>query len=274
MPAEKDLDPTGCLWAFLGFELRRLRKDSGLTQEALAGQVHSTGGFVGQIETAERRPKLKFVEALDRALGSGDHLQLLAHHALQSSLSQPLWFSGYVNAEQHASRIRTFEPQVIPGLLQAEEYADELFRQIRMSPDEAEANRARRLARQAVLHRKRDPLRLWVILDESALLRTVKSPRVSKPQLEFLLRLCELPNVVIEVLPLSCGLHACMDGSLVLLSVPGHPECAYVEGMGYGRIIAESEAVSEVERRYDLLRCEALSPTRSAQLVHEYLESA
>jgi hypothetical protein len=64
-----------------------------------------------------------------------------------------------------------------------------------------------------------------------------------------------------------------MDGAFVLLSIPGHGECAYAEGMFEAQMVTEGHAVVEVQRRYDLLRAEALSPTRSQRLLRDLLES-
>jgi transcriptional regulator with XRE-family HTH domain len=272
MPAEKDLDPAESMWALFGYELRELRKAAGLTQEALGEKLHSSGGFVGQIETAERRPKPDYVADLDRILGARGRLIRLAHHAQLASLAQPSWFVGYANAESKAQRIRTFEPQVIPGLLQTEEYARELFRKVRMPQAEAEERAARRMTRQSIL-RHRDPTELWVVLDEGAIVRASRTPGVARSQLEYLLQVCELPNVILEVLPLDAGLHACMDGSMSLLMIPGRAECAYVEWVGDGRLISEASAVQEFARRYELLRADTLSPTKSAQLLRDLVEN-
>ncbi|OPC82950.1 hypothetical protein B4N89_20215 [Embleya scabrispora] len=65
-----------------------------------------------------------------------------------------------------------------------------------------------------------------------------------------------------------------MDGAFVVLTIPGRGERAYVASMSKGQIVTKGEAVTEVEHRYDLLRAEALSPSRSQQLLQDLLESA
>ncbi|NUS59194.1 MAG: helix-turn-helix transcriptional regulator [Streptomycetaceae bacterium] len=272
MPAPKDLDPEASMWDLFGAQLRFLRRLAGLTQQQLGSVLHSTGSFVGQIETAERKPSLEFAVDLDRALGGTRLLAATAFHAHRLADGQPSWFETFAEAEKQAVRIRTFQPQVIPGLLQCEEYIRALLATARIAPATIDSWAARRLARKQLLTKKEAP-EYWAAVDEAALIRLAHDQHVARPQLQHLLDLAGLPNVVLEVVPMDCGLHPCMDGAFVLLSIPGRGECAYEDGMFEGQMIADFHAVAEVQRRYDLLRAEALSPSRSQRLLRDLLES-
>ncbi|WP_436788545.1 Scr1 family TA system antitoxin-like transcriptional regulator [Yinghuangia sp. YIM S10712] len=239
MTAEKDVDPTDSLWALLAFHVRRLRKERGWTQEKLAEEAHSTSSTVGAVETLERKPKPDLAAAIDKALGAGGMLIDLAHHARILSAGMPRWFETLTKAERDAARIRTFEPQAIPGLLQCEEYARAQFAALR-DGEELETRVAARMARQEVLSGDK-PLKLWAILDEAVLLRVAATPGVARPQLTHLLKMAERPNIVIEVLPLGCGIHACMDGGFVLLTMRNRSEAAYIEAMGEGHLISQDD---------------------------------
>ncbi|GCE00979.1 helix-turn-helix domain-containing protein [Embleya hyalina] len=272
MPAAKDLDPEASLWDLFGAHLRFLRKLAGKTQQELGGELHSTGAFVGQIETADRRPSPEFVADLDRALGRTGLLTAIAFHAYRLTEGQPGWFENFAESERQAFRIRTFQPQAIPGLLQCEEYIRALLQKARVPPPIIEAWLTRRLKRKRLLTKKEAP-QYWAAIDEAAVLRLKHDPRVAATQLLHLLEVSELPNVVLEVVPMDCGLHACMDGAFVLLSIPGRGECAFADGMVEGKMITEGHMVAEFQRRYDLLRTETLSPARSQQLLRNLLES-
>ncbi|WP_439674997.1 helix-turn-helix domain-containing protein [Embleya sp. MST-111070] len=272
MPAAKELDPEASLWDLFGAHLRFLRKLAGKTQQDLGSELHSTGSFVGQIETADRRPSPEFAADLDRVLGRTGLLVATAFHAYRLAEGQPGWFENFTESERQATRIRTFQPQTIPGLLQCEDYVRALLHHARFSPATIESWVARRLGRQRLLTKKEAP-EYWAAVDEAALIRLKHDPQVAEPQLLHLLKVSELSNVVLEVVPMDCGLHPCMDGPFVLLTIPGRGECAYVDSMIEGQMVTEGHVVAEKQRRYDLLRAEALSPSRSRGLLLDLLES-
>ena len=76
----------------------------------------------------------------------------------------PEWFELYVGLESAASRLRHYEPELIPGLLQTPAYTAEVFRVGKPEMPEAQINRgvAVRLARQAILTRSCPPRRDWM----------------------------------------------------------------------------------------------------------------
>ncbi|MFI6580033.1 helix-turn-helix domain-containing protein [Embleya sp. NPDC050493] len=259
------------MWALFGAHLRFLRKLAGMTQQKLGAELHSTGSFVGQIETAERRPSPEFAADLDRVLGGTGLLTATAFHAYRLAEGRLSWFETFAESEQQASRIRTFQPQAIPGLLQCEDYIRALLHKARFPPAIVESWVARRLKRKRLLTKKEAP-QYWAAVDEAALIRLKHDARVARPQLVHLLEVSELSNVVLEVVPMDCGLHPCMDGAFVVLSIPGRGECAYAAGMVEGQMITEGHAVAEIQRRYDLLRAETLSPSRSQRLLRDLLE--
>lgn len=201
-------------------------------------------------------------------------LNHLAHLAREAHHGFPDWFAGVAREEQRATRIRTYQPQIIPGLLQCEAYTRALFREFRAPGGVDEEQVAARMQRQDVLHRTDPPLRYWAVIDEAALNRLTAAPDIAAAQLSHLLKLIEIPNVVVEILPVSCGFHACMDGNLLLMTLPRRGEVAYVESMGDGDLFVDEVRVAEFERRYDLLRAETLSASRSAQFLRELLEGS
>ncbi|MGQ9825771.1 MAG: helix-turn-helix domain-containing protein, partial [Desulfotomaculales bacterium] len=54
---------------FLGFKLRALREEQGLTQARLAEMTGVTPGMIGQIEQGKVQPSLKTLEKISRAMG-------------------------------------------------------------------------------------------------------------------------------------------------------------------------------------------------------------
>lgn len=272
MTAEKEIDPDASLWHLLASEVRKRRKANGWSQAQLAAEAHSSESHVGSIETVARKPMVDTIQAYDQALGADGSLVSIYLAARRASAGKPLWWEGYIHARELATRIRTFETQTIPGMLQTEGYIRELFRQVGKLPHEVDAQVADRLDRQKVLT-KANPPHTWAVNDEAALIRLCFLPReVVIEQLEHLLTMGELPNITIQILPVDCGLHACMGGPIVLMSVPGRGEIAYCEAMREGSIVSDDQAVVDVECRFDRMRGEALTPRRSAQFLRDLLE--
>lgn len=274
MPPEKSLDPDESMWRYLAARLRFYRTRAGLSQNELGVRVHSSGSFVSAVELGERRPKRDFVEACDRELHADGDLVSVFGHAFRSTQPLPSWVLPYAQEERRASRIRNYEPQVIPGLLQSAAYARCLFEQLRLPSGEVERRVEARIERQAILRREEGAPRLWTVVDECALNRLCATARVAHAQLDHMLALLELPNVIIEILPVECGLHSGMDGAFHLLDIPGRGQLGYAETVGDGQLIIDDERVTDMERRYDLLRAETLPASRSAQLSRELLEKS
>ncbi|BCB85888.1 hypothetical protein Psuf_032010 [Phytohabitans suffuscus] len=132
----------------------------------------------------------------------------------------------YVGLEQAAEAVRAYEQQVMPGLLQTEEYAKAMIRAARpdITTDEVERRVRVRLNRQSLLTQD-DPIDLWVVLDEAVLSRPIGGDAVMCAQLERLIEAAELPNVTLQVLPFEVGAHAGMDGTFTILtfSEPSDP---------------------------------------------------
>ena len=142
--------------------------------------------LVAHVETGSRAPSLDFARRCDEALGSGGLLARL--QPLARSAAYPAWFRDWVEIEREATALRWFEPLLIPGLLQTEEYARAVLAAAHPASPEAEVERlvSARMDRQAILDAA-EPLLLWVILDEGVVTRPVGGPAVMRAQLDRLI---------------------------------------------------------------------------------------
>lgn len=254
----------------LADELRRHREAAGLTQEQLARRIVFSESLVGMVETCKRVPKADFVQACDRVLGTGGVLHRIWTRMVKSTY--PAWFRPFADIEAVASALFEFEPLAVPGLLQTEDYARAILRagRPRDSDEEIERHVAARMARQAILGRESPPL-LWAVLDEAVLRRAVGGREVMRAQLARLEAASASPHVVIQVLPFDVGEHAEMDGSRVILRLPGEGDIVYVEGPGSGQIIGSPGEVADCSLRFDLLRAAALSPDESVAMIRRMI---
>lgn len=268
MTAETDgPDPTASMLAFFGSELFRIRTEAGMSQARAAKKAHTTQSMLSKVESALRVPSEDLAHDLDEVFGTGGHFGRL--HPLVIRYAYPSWFLPFIELENDATSMRVFESQIVPGLLQTEDYARAMLTAVR--PDNLDDLVAARMSRQNILERDTPP-RLWFVMDEQALLRNIGGAEVMRAQLEHLLKASEEPRTVIQVIPKRVPAHAGLAGPFTVLGFDEGPDVLYVDGFSQGRIALDAGEVAEAARSYDLLRAVALSPDATADLIGAHLE--
>jgi Domain of unknown function (DUF5753)/Helix-turn-helix domain len=228
----------------LGARLRRLREVAGVSCEDAGKAIRGSGSKISRLELGRTRIKPRDVADLLTRYGIVDDderatMIALAEYGNAVSWWQdyadvvPAWLEQYLELEQAASLIRTYQVQVIPGLLQTEDYCRAVIRAGRLEAREEEVERRveLRMARQQqVLHRE-EPLRLWAVLDEASLRRPVGGAKVMQAQIRHLIEAAQLPNVKIQVLPLSADARLLGGGCVAMLrfSEAELPDVVYLE---------------------------------------------
>src|SRR5271169_5927146 len=168
------------------------------------------------------------------------------------------WFQQWADIEAQAVVLRWYEPLVVPGLLQTEEYARAI---LSARPDEnlddLDEQVAARLARQAILDRTGAP-QLWCILDEGVLHRAIGGSKVMRTQLHRLAEAAEHPKTTIQVIR-SGGAHAGLLAHFVIADLDAKPPAVYLETAAEGQVTDSSSVVDHVALRFDRLRAQAES---------------
>ncbi|MEK8171016.1 Scr1 family TA system antitoxin-like transcriptional regulator [Streptomyces sp. M19] len=108
------------LLGFFGSRVLKLRTERGWSQVELAKKAHTTGAMISYVEHAKRVPSADLARDLDAAFGVDFFVEFFP---LVIAYAYPDWFLPYVELERNAVSIRAFDNQIIPGLLQTEEYA-------------------------------------------------------------------------------------------------------------------------------------------------------
>ena len=249
-------------------ELRHARARHGLSQEQLADKIAYSASLVGMVEACHRMPSLDFARRSDDALDTGGVLARL--HPLVTGEAYPAWFRPFVELERSATHLRSWQPMVIDGLLQTEDYARAILRASRPRDTDAAIDQlvTARIARQDVLARD-DPPDLWVILDEGVLRRPVGEPGVMAAQLDRLLTAGREPWVTVQVMPLAAGAHPGLAGPFVIAGFATAPDVAYLDSILAGQVVERPEDIRQVSVLYDTMRAEALSQRASAALISE-----
>ncbi len=197
-----------------GAELRFYRTRAGLSQQDLAARATVSHDVISKIETGERPPAEDFPPRLDAVpeLDTRGALCRLWDHLTKGQKQRVYgWFQQWAGIEAQATVLRWYEPLVVPGLLQTEDYARAI---LSARPDgnldDLDEQVAARLARQAILGRTGAP-QLWCILDEGVLRRAIGGSKVMRSQLYRLAEVAEHPRTTIQVIR-SGGAHAGLLG--------------------------------------------------------------
>jgi transcriptional regulator with XRE-family HTH domain len=265
-----DADRAGTPAGVFGAELRYYRTRAGMSQKDLALRVHVSNDVISKIETGERPPAEDFPPRLDAVpeLGTQGALARLWDHLKISHKQQAYgWFQRWADIEARASVLRSYEPMIVPGLLQTEDYARAILSLRPRGEDDLDARVARRLARQSVLERAQ----LWCVLDESVLHREIGDAKVMRDQLDRLAALAGHPRVTVQVIP-GCRGHAGLMGGFVLAELDGKPPMTYLETAAEGQVTDSPAVAAFVTLRFDMLRSEALPWGTSRDLIRKVAE--
>lgn len=266
----------------LAAEMRRLRADRQVNLDEVAKGSDVGRTTVYRIEQASHAPKVNDIRALCRYYGlseeATEELVTLARESRQRGWWQrpassiPAWFETYIGLEEEASELLVYEPELITGLLQTEEYYRALLCADPVQPEEGDAERDRRvevrLKRQERLSGPDAP-KLWVILNEASVRRTVGGRTVMKKQLEQLIALSRSRRITLQVLPFSAGAHAAVDGAFHILHFPrqAHPSIVYLQFRRGSLYLEEKADIAEYMDIYEHLRAMALSPELSVEII-------
>jgi transcriptional regulator with XRE-family HTH domain len=269
----------------LAAELRRLRTDERLTVEDVAGTLQWPTSKVSRIEnrqvgvsTQDLRKLLDLYQAKDRAYR--EQLLEMGRRATERG-----WWQSYsgllpalgnlIGLEAEAATIRTYEPELIPGLLQTADYARAVIRAGYPGDTMGEIDRRVeiRLERQETLTRSDPPPpKVGLVLNEGVLARRVGNPEVMRGQLEHLIRERDRANVVIQVLPFSSGEHPAMVGPFTMLTFldPADPGVVNVENVLGALAMEQPEELRAYEEVWSALQAQAASPDDSRAIIKTY----
>jgi len=184
--------------------------------------------------------------------------------------SVPAPYDEYVALEAEAVAMSEWETQIVPGLLQTDEYARaviEVGADIG-DPDTVQRRLALRMARQTVLVRDPPP-RLTVVLDEAVLHREVGGPDVLQRQLQRLYESSWRPGVELLVLPFSAGAHAAQSESFMILEFAdgSRGPVVHSEGLTGGFFHLKPDEVRLFREAFDDVRQRALPAAESRALI-------
>jgi len=271
----------------LASELRGLRTAAGLTREDVAEQTNINAATLYRIETAKVRPQRRTLLALLDHYGVTDEGQRADLIALSRQAAQLGWlqqyedelpeqYTTYISFEAEARSVRNYESLFVPGLLQTEGYARAVIRGVLplASDGDVERRTEARMQRQGVLRRK-NPLRLWAIVDEAVLHRRVGGAEVMAEQLQTLVEAARQPHITLQVIPFASGAHAGMPGSFVVMDFPdaADPALVYIDSMAGDLFLEREPDVRRYTITFEHLQATALDPASSVQMIEAQVDA-
>jgi len=268
----------------LGNQLRQLREASGITAGAAGHAIRASHAKISRMELGRVGFKERDVADLLTLYGIIDEQERGAFLALARRANVPgwwhhysdilpHWFEMYLGLEQAASVIRTYEPQLVPGLLQTESGARAV---IQLNPDlpatDIDRRVALRMKRQRVLTQPEAP-NLWAVIDEAALWR-LDGRAAMRDQMQHLIDMAELPNVTLQVMPFYSGAHAAVGGPFTILrfSEPDLPDLVYLEQLTSALYLDKNEDVQHYLMVMDRLCVQAKSPAETVRFLSSTLK--
>jgi transcriptional regulator with XRE-family HTH domain len=269
----------------LGQELRQLREAAGLTIEEVAQRLELSPATISRIETARVGVRPRDVSGLldQYEVQEADRDNLLT---LTREARQPAWWRSrsysdvlsegldvWIGLETEAEAIRTFEVQLVPGLLQTSEYARTVLRAYYRSepPEQIERRVKLRMARQQlVIEQTNTPI--WAVLDESVLRRHIGPAELMQAQYRRLLELSEKNNITIQILPFDAGVYSIPGGFTIMQLPDPDPEVVVIEYRSGTLRMDHPEEVAMHALVFDRLKATAKGPEESLSYISHLAE--
>lgn len=261
----------------LGEALRRALDASGLAGRELAFQLGWDTSRVSRMLTGKRGCSEADVSAFLTACrvprAERERLLRLSDEVNQPGVLEtfgdrlPKQLHTLVDLEDHADRIADFQPNVVPGMLQTEDYARSLIVETGTMPEgEIEDRVEARMTRQILL--AREPLtRFTYFIHELALFLPVGGPVVMSSQLHHLLRLSVRPNITLRVVPRSIGGHAGIAGPFMVLDIDDFKPVVYLDSETTILFMEEPREIATYRRLLKVLAETALDERQSREVI-------
>ncbi|MFI6172561.1 helix-turn-helix domain-containing protein [Nocardia sp. NPDC051052] len=273
----------------LGRYLTEWRSRAGMSQQRAAELLEIGSSSLQRLERGlNGRVQVREIQAACDVYGipaaESEILIALARQAnvktwwYQAGDQVPIHFDGYVRLEASAVELRSYQPELVPGLLQTTDYTRGL---LSAHPQDDVTERERwiqlKQQRQVNVTRKQRPLALFTVVSEAALRRVAGNRQVMAAQLRHLADMSTRPNVSLRVLPFSAGFpRGVAGGPFVILNfgttaagVPTEPTVVYLEGPIVDMYLEEPNDVQRYHDLYAAIEHAALDAVESRNLLRQ-----
>ena len=184
----------------------------------------------------------------------------------------PSWYPEVEQLERMITELREYQGQVIPGLIQTEDYARAANRDTSPGISEAELNEMikSRMRRQVIL--ENNPPLIYMVLEATAVTRVIGSRRILSEQLARVLLLMEKRVVRLQVVPPNPGTHPGAAGSFRVYSFADKPMVASAEHQQGEVQMDATRKVQGCLAVFSAVQAEAMSPGQSEEFIRKVKE--
>ncbi|MEV7374688.1 helix-turn-helix transcriptional regulator [Streptomyces sp. NPDC090301] len=265
----------------LSYRLRELRDTAGMKPSVAARSLRCSPPKLSRLERGLGRLYPSDVERmldLYQAPESPDQFLQLVKHAnepgwwAQHKRVVPKWFDRFIGLQEASTWIRTYEYQLVPGLLQTPEYAREVIKRAYLfaPPSEVERRLRLRMERQELLFFPRGP-RLLAVLHEAVLRTEVGGRDVMRRQLEYLEHVSRCGTITLQILPFVVNGALALGSPMTLLRFDNYqlPDIVYIERGTDAEYIEEQEDSQTFSAQMSQLTLQAASIERSREMLQE-----
>ncbi|MEV0263015.1 helix-turn-helix transcriptional regulator [Streptomyces sp. NPDC050617] len=268
----------------LGGALKRHREAAGLDQSAAAEAILKSVTKVSRVESGQVSASALEVRTLLDRYGVTDPVERarLEEWARRSNErgwwidqeSVPADYADHIALENDATYIRSWEPCLVPGLLQTREYAEAVTVSgpTAILPERVSELVKVRQERQRTIDE--GGTHFTAIIWEPALTALTCTPRAHDAQLRHLLNAGQRQNVTLQILPHDASVVAGMSGSFAAFSfgIEANVEAVTVGTPANTSVVEAPADLAIYVNVFDRLRSVALSPNESADRIRHYLE--
>jgi transcriptional regulator with XRE-family HTH domain len=267
----------------LGSRLAYYRQESGLSGTELAQRLGVHQATWSKIETGKAKVSpgvlTNAIAVLDVPATVAAQLEKLRQKA-----GEPGWWQDYgdilsesvqmlIELEADASWIRTYEGEIIPGLLQTEDYAERIITAVSPHIRVADIDRYLEL-RMRRQRRLNEGMRLTAIVGEAAIRQQIGGPDVLRDQLRHIVRTVRERDVIVQVVPFSADAHAALGDSFVIIQWPEEtdPEAVYIDGVTSWTVHERGGVIRSYLHAVASVQGQALPPRESLDLIDDVIK--
>jgi transcriptional regulator with XRE-family HTH domain len=265
--------------------LRNARNESGLTQKDVAATLGWSPSKLIRIENGSVSVTIPDLKALLEEYGVKDRTRIDELVDLSRHAREPGWltysdvlskdFTTYLSYEASAARTYQYQPSLLPGLLQTEEYARATLRDVYATPDGVIDRLWAVRQRRQELHDRELPPEMVFVLDEPVIRRQLGGAAVMVRQLKRLREDAARPHVTLQIIPFSAGGHTGLTGPIVVLQFadPSADDIVFLEGARNDLAFVDApDEASRYLNDFYILQDKALDPAGSLRLLDEAID--
>lgn len=266
-------------------QLKRWRADSGMKAADVAAQLKWSPTKMSKIENAAQPIYPVDVLALALVYKIAEPERDALFTATSAAQANEWWQEyseeelvtaahDFLELEGEATLAKTFKIDLVPGLLQTQDYAAGLARaDLPKASEETVERRAEIRATRQTRLTADPPLRVEAVFSEAALHILVGGRKTMLAQLERLVELANEPNIAVQVIPFEAGAYPAIGSAFDVLSFAEehYDDVAYIENLRYGLLLEEPASVEAYRLNFAGLQDVALDRTRSVDKITEVI---